>query len=165
MCVSRVNAHDYLTLDFTTKGEVKVSMVDYLKGMINDFLETITGAAATPATENLIGVKDDHERTALDETRARAFHHSVAQLLFASSRSRKDIQTAVAFLTTRVRSPDKDERGKLKRVLKYLRGTVYMPLILKAYSLNIVKWWVGASFTTHGDNKGHTGVTMSLGKG
>jgi hypothetical protein len=117
-------------------------MVDYPKGVINDFPEVVTGYAATPATENLLYVRTDEERTILDETMARAFHHLVAQLLFASSRSRKDIQTTVAFLTTRVRSHDEDDWGKLKRVLKYIRGTIHMPLVLKADSLNVVKWWV-----------------------
>jgi hypothetical protein len=40
-----------------------------------------------------------------------------------------------------------------------------MPLILKADSLNIIKWWVDASYATHGDCRGHTGATMSLGRG
>jgi hypothetical protein len=54
---------------------------------------------------------------------------------------------------------------KLKRLLKYIRGTIYMPLILKADSLNIVKWWVDASYAPHGDCKGHTGATISMGTG
>jgi hypothetical protein len=43
-------------------------------------------------------------------------------------RARQEIQTAVAFLTTRVKNPDEDDRGKLKRVLKYLNGTRYLKL-------------------------------------
>jgi hypothetical protein len=52
----------------------------------------------------------------------------VAQLLFMSTRARQDIQTAVAFLTTRVKNPDENDWGKLKRVLKYLNGTRYLKL-------------------------------------
>jgi hypothetical protein len=167
MHVSRGLVHDYLgmTLDYSTKGEVKVTMVDYLKGVLGDFPEAIIGSAHTPASEHLFDVRPDEERTPLSEEQARAFHHAVAQLLFASSRSRKDIQTAVSFLTTRVKHPDEDDWEKLKRLLKYIRGTIYMPLILKADSLNIIKWWVDASYATHGDCRGHTGATMSLGRG
>jgi hypothetical protein len=86
-------------------------------------------------------------------------------LLFASKRARKDIQTVVAFLTTIVKSPDKDDLGKVKRVLRNIRSTIYMPLILRADRLNIVKWWVDASFATHKDCWGHTGATMYLGRG
>jgi hypothetical protein len=71
----------------------------------------------------------------------------------------------VAFLTTWVKSPDEDNCIKLKRLLKYSRGTIYMPLVLSADSLNIVKWWVDASYATHGDCRGHTGATMSMGAG
>jgi hypothetical protein len=167
MRVSRGKVHDYLgmTLYFTNKGEVKVTMIDYLKGVINDFPEITTGTAITPATTNLFDVRPDNERKVLGEEQARALHQSVVQLLFATTRARKDIQHTVAFLTTIVKSPDKDDRMKLKQLLKYIRGTIYMPLILKADSLNIVKWWVYTSYATHGDCKGHTGATMSMGTG
>jgi hypothetical protein len=89
-------------------------------------------------------VRPDEERTLLNEEQARAFHHAVAQLIFASARSCKDIQTAVSFLTTRFKQPDEDDWGKLKRLLKYIRRTLYMPIILKADSLSVIKWWVDA---------------------
>ena len=40
-----------------------------------------------------------------------------------------------------------------------------MTLILIADNLNVVKWWVDASYASHDDMHGHTGVTMSLGRG
>ena len=45
-----------------------------------------------------------------------------------ATRARQDNQTTVAFFTTRVKSPDEDDWGKLKRVLKYLDGTRYLKL-------------------------------------
>jgi hypothetical protein len=71
----------------------------------------------------------------------------------------------VAFLTTRVKHPQEEDWGKLNRLLRYIRGTIYMPLILRADSFNIIKWWMDASYATHGDCRGHTGATMSLGQG
>jgi hypothetical protein len=167
MHVSRGLVHEYLgmTLDYTVKGEVKITMVDYLKGVIGDFPEVIDGTAPTAASEHLSNVRPDEERVLLEEDRARAFHHAVAQLLFASSIARKDIQLAVSFLTTKVKQPDEDDWNKLKRLLTYIRGTIYMPLILRANSLSIIKWWVDASYATHGDCRGHTGAMMSLGRG
>jgi hypothetical protein len=57
MRVLRGRVHNYLgmTLDFTKKGEVKVTMIDYLKKVISDFPKEITGTAVTPATTNLYG--------------------------------------------------------------------------------------------------------------
>jgi hypothetical protein len=71
----------------------------------------------------------------------------------------------VSFLTISVKHPDEDDWGELKRLLRYIRGTIYMPLISKVDSLNIIKWWVDASYATHGYCRGHTGATMSLGRG
>jgi hypothetical protein len=64
-----------------------------------------------------------------------------------------------------VKSPDEDDWMKLKRLLKYIRGTIYMPLILKSNSLNILKWWFNASYATHGECRGHTGATILIGTG
>ena len=50
-------------------------------------------------------------------------------------------------------------------MLRYLKSTLYCPLILRADNLNVLKWWVDASFATHPDMKGHTGATMSMGRG
>jgi hypothetical protein len=167
MKVSLGKVQDYIcmALDYTKKGEVKVTMIDYMRGETEDFPEMITRGAATPATENLFEVWPDESRILLDEKRGRAFHHATAQLMFASSRARKDIQCAIAFLTTRVKTPDEDDWGKLKRLLWYTRSTIYMPLILRADGLNIVKWWVDASFFTHKECRGHTSETMSIGRG
>ena len=94
-----------------------------------------------------------------------AFHPTMAQLLFLSARARRDIQPATAFLTTRVRSPDEDDWGKVKRVLGYLKGTLHMPLILSADSLTLSRWWVDAAYAVHDDCRGHTGAGMSFGQG
>ena len=80
-------------------------------------------------------------------------------------RAWRDIQPATAFLTTRVRSPDEDDWGKVKRVLSYLKGTLHMPLILSADLLTLSRWWVDAAYPVHDDCRGHTGAGMSFGQG
>jgi N-acetylglucosamine kinase-like BadF-type ATPase len=54
---------------------------------------------------------------------------------------------------------------KLKRLLRYSIGNIHMHLILRADILNIIKWWVDASFATNANCRDHTGATMSLGGG
>jgi hypothetical protein len=116
--------HDYLgmTLDFSFTKEVKVNMWDYLRKVIKEFPEEITGVCATPADDHLFKVRDDGKK--LNEEQVGAFHHTVYQLLFAANQAWQDIQTAVSFLTTCVKDPDEDDWKKLVRVLlKYLNGT------------------------------------------
>jgi hypothetical protein len=167
LTVHRGKIHDYLgmDLDFSKKGEVRVSMIKYLHKILEEFPETISGTAATPAGENLFKTREDTDRKLLPEEQAQHFHRTVAQLLFLSCRARRDIQTAVAFLTTRVKEPDEDDWKKLVRVLKYLNGTRHMKLTLTVDSLNIIRWWVDSSHMTHDDCKGHNGGMMLLGRG
>ena len=40
-----------------------------------------------------------------------------------------------------------------------------MILTLQATTMQVINWWVDASFAVHPDYKSHTGVTMSMGKG
>ena len=159
--------HDYLGVDmeFCDDGALEVSMIDYLKNVINDFPELIKGRAATPAHDKLFVIRDENEARKLNEEQALAFHHTVAQLLFMATRARRDIQTAVAFLTTRVKSPDEDDWGKLKRVLKYLNGTKYLKLKLTNDNLGVLKWYADGSHNTHWDCKGHGGAVFTLGVG
>ena len=84
-------------------------MEEYLRGVLDDFPEEITETLETPAASNLFNVRDEKERELINKTRAKAFHHTVAQLLFTGIRCRKDAQTAIAFLTARVRNPNKDD--------------------------------------------------------
>ena len=69
----------------------------------------ITGKASTPAADHLFSVRDADKAKYLPEEKAVAFHHTTAQLLFLSSQAMRDIQTAVSFLTARVKKPYKDE--------------------------------------------------------
>ena len=73
--------------------------------------------------------------------------------------------TPVSFLTTRVQSPDEDDWGKLRRILQYLKGTLYLKLRLEVTSLEESEWFVDASHGVHWDCKGQTGASLTLGKG
>ncbi len=89
------------------RDKVKINMTKYLSKVIADFPEEIIGKAATPAGDHLFKVEDDGRK--LNEEQADAFHHTVYQLLFAANQARRDIQTAVSFLATRVQAPDEDD--------------------------------------------------------
>ena len=60
---------------------------------------------------------------------------------------------------------DEDNWGKLKHLLRYIKYTVYIPLIPQAEILNIIKWWSDASYEMHQELRSHTVATISFGKG
>ncbi len=71
---------------------------------------------------------------------------------------------AVAFLTTSVKSPDKDNWGKLKRVLKYLNGTKYLKLRLSVENVGMLTWYVNGLHNAHLNCRGHGGALFSMGE-
>jgi hypothetical protein len=119
--VNRGHRHDYfgMNIDFSLKGTVEIDMIPYIRNIIDAFPEKIAGVQSTLAGDRLFQVRPPSEAKYLPEEQARAVHHTTAQLLFLSCICR-DIQTTVAFLTTWVKHPNKDDWGKLKRVLRYL---------------------------------------------
>jgi hypothetical protein len=123
----------------------------------------MTGTATSPAADHLFKIIEGIGL--LDKTISEFFHATVAKLLFLCKRGWPDIQTAIAFLCTRVQHPTKHDYSKLSRVIKYLRSIKDLDLRLSANNLNIVKWWVDASYAVHHDMRSHTGRTMSMGTG
>ena len=167
MKICRGKLHEYLgmTLDYRVKGQVTFSMIPYIKEIIELFskYDDSTSIASTPAAEHIFKV--DEESPKLPQKQHTVFHHFVAKCLFATKRSRPDIAVAVAFLTTRVKSPDQDDWKKLVRMIRYLRGTTELSLTLSAGSAVTPKWWVDGSHGVHPTMRGHTGGCLSLGKG
>ena len=166
LTVLRGKKHEYLgmVLDYTNEGKVKIDMRDYLKkNVLAELPEGFSGTAVTPAGVHLFDVDENAEK--LNSKDAELFHHVVAQLLFACKQGRPDLQTAVAFMTTRVKNPDIDDMKKLKRAIAYLRETIELVLTLESDGLMNIYWWVDASFGVHPDFKSHSGGTMSLGGG
>ena len=169
LAAKRGKVNDYLHMDlkYSTKGAVKVSIMNYLKNVEDEFPIEIIGTAKSPACEHLFQADedDDKQKHYLDTTRAIQCHRVTAQLLFASRRAHQDIQTTLSFLTSHFKKPDEDDWGKLVRCMKYLKGTKYMKLNLTVDNMSVIKWWMDASHNTHMDRQGHTGAMMNLGKG
>ena len=110
ICRGKINDYLGMNLDYTIKGEVHITMIPYIKEMIQDFREHDTSLekkANTPAAEFIFKV--DGRLRLFDDSRAKVFQTFVAKALFATKISRPDMHTAVAFLTTCVREPNEDD--------------------------------------------------------
>ena len=103
---------DYLGMDLdygSEPGALIVSMIKYLTKVLEEWPEELRGSKINLHSDFLFDIRDDDDRELLPEELASQFHRTVAQLLFICMRARPDIQTAVSFLTTRVKSPDVDD--------------------------------------------------------
>ena len=154
-----------MDMDWTKDGKVSISMIKYLCQILDDFVQDIHKTSVTPAAEYLLKIRKTVDSAKLPEELAVIFHHAIAQLLFLSQRARRDVQTPVAFLTKRVKSPDKDDWNKLVRVLQYLKSTLHMKLTLEVDDLRTMNWFVDSAHQVHDDCKGHTGGSLTFGKG
>jgi len=166
-----------MTLDFSKKKKVKVSMFDYVHEIISawdavkemkdregfNIVLSKKNIRTCAAPENLFKV--DESASKLSAECATAFHHIVAKALYITKRARPDICVAIAFLTTRVREPDVDDWRKLHHLICYLRVTEDLKLTLSANGLGVLKWYVDSSYAVHPNMRGQTGGGLTLGKG
>ncbi len=134
MKVHRGKTHKYLgmLLDFSHKGQCQFTMHDYIDGILQVYDLVIKDhdngyqivekrcAKTSAAPDNLLVVNEDCKK--LSGEAAAAFHTIVAKALYVNKRPRPDVSLAIAFLTTRVRSPNIEDWEKLCHLMEYLRG-------------------------------------------
>ena len=161
LSISRGKVHDYLgmNLDFCVEGEVWINMEHYI-----DAPEDMNGVSSTPAAAHLFKTNSDDPRL-LDDKKKKIFVHLVMPGLYLSQHGCPDICTAISFLCGRLHNPDEDDYKKLTRMIRYLHGMKDLILTLRANNDGIVGWWIDTLYAVHEDMKGHTGATLSLGKG
>ena len=165
MTVTRGREHTFLGMNirYTEEQTAVITMKDYLREAIAESELAITREAATPAKRTLFEVNEQSPK--LDNDQARIFHSVTAKLLYVAIRARMDLLLPVCFLGTRVSKSTEEDRGKLQRVLEYVKGTIDQEYVLGASSLTTLRTWVDASFAVHPDMRSHTGGVMSYGRG
>ena len=84
----------------------------------------------SPETKSMFIVKP---LKALSEDERKWFHSKTAKLLYLAKCARPDILTTVIFLCTRVQKAAEEDRGKLKRVLGYLKHRQDRTFTLQAH--------------------------------
>ena len=84
-----------------------------------------------------------------------------------TKRAGSDTCLSVAFLSTRVRAPNRDDWEKLRHLVGYLRKDNTRPLVLGADNDGLLIWYVDASFTVYPNMCGHrhSGGGLTHGRG
>jgi hypothetical protein len=157
--------HDYLgiTINYDERNRVKFTMFDYFEDILSEMPTDMEGAARTPAQDDLFTV--DESSPLLNEKDADFYHPTTARLLFAAKRARPDLQVAVAYMCTRVKAPTVSDYHKLGGTIKYLRNTIFKPLVLGWDGSRLLTWSVDVSFAIDIDMRSHTGAVLSIGQG
>jgi hypothetical protein len=108
-------------------------------------------------------LKVDPKSIKLSDSERELFHTVVTQGLFLCKLACPDIAPAIAFLTTRVQHPTREDWMKLVKMTWYLCGTVNDVLTLWADGTKTIKWYTDASFAVCPDFGSHTGAVMTMG--
>lgn len=167
LVITRGDTHDLLGMTITMDRKNKNVIID-MKHQIEEALEmfdeTVDDTVTSPANRNLFTTYDDESKE-LGEARSEIFHSVTAKLLFIMKRARPDIETSVSYLMTRVSKSNEKDWKKLKRCLGFLKRTINDKRVIGADSLRDLHVWIDASHAIHANMRGHTGGTMSMGRG
>jgi hypothetical protein len=167
LSITRGVNHDYIgvNIDFSGKDHVRITQYDFLEDILDKtsrYYGGMNGTSVTPAVSDIFTV--DKTSTLLSKHQAEYFYRITARLLFASKRARPDLQVAMAYFCTRVKSPKVSDYVKLVRVIKYMHAIIHLPLFLGWDKTGTLTWAVDASFAVHGDFRSHTGALLTLGR-
>jgi len=165
LAVTRGRSHNFLGIDILLgeDGLVEISQHDQVQEALNKFGETYDHHVSSPCANHLWDVNENAEK--LSKEKSDLFHSIVAKLLYITKRSRPDIETAVAFLTTRVSKSDIDDWKKLKRLMTWMNQTKDNTRVIGAKNVHELYTWIDAAFAVHMDMRSHTGGLMSFGRG
>lgn len=150
-------------LETNQQGEIQLRMDAYIQGVLDEFEHDYKPLkkSTTPASIRLFNPGTGKLLQKRDRSK---FHTTVAKLLYLSKRARPDIQLPVLYLCTRVKNPTEDDFSKLLKLLGYLKLTKHKTrLISRRGDMNRLVAYVDASFASHADGKGHTGLVLKWG--
>ena len=165
MKTSRGKIHKFLGMDinFMKDKSVKIEMKQQLLEAIEIVGEPVDDKVSTPANKKPFEIDDEAET--LIGNKSRIFHSTVAKLLYLCKRGKPDIETAVAFLYTRVSKSDVHDWKKLLRVLGFLKVTINDARYIAIDNIKHLFSWADASYAVHHDMKSHTVGATSFGRG
>ena len=161
----RGTKHDLLGMkvDFIGDGKVTIDLRDHIKEGIEAFGDDVSRKVSSPATKHLHSVNPNSAK--LSAKQADTFHSVVSKMLWIAHRARPDIDPAISFLCTRVKSPTREDWYKLKRVMQWVNQTIDDIRVIGANDLSELFTWVDAAYAVHENMRSHTGGAMSFGWG
>ena len=161
LTISTGTEHTFLgiRIKYLDGGTVSLNMRDYIQEVVDDFGEDVSQMVSTPATRWLFVVSDARK---LKGERVETFSLLVLKLLWFCQRGRMDCSPSVAFLCTRVKSPDVKDWKKLKRIISFLHQKIDDVRIIGADELLKMQTFIDSSHAVHEDMKGHTSGTITF---
>lgn len=119
--------------------------------------------ASTPMETSYLKEPNDQSNLLQDN---HLYRKAIGKLLYIATITRPDISTAVGILSRKVSKPTKMDWNAVKRVIRYLKGTINKKLKLSARTSHKLTGYVDADWAgDKSDRKSTSGYLFSIGEG
>jgi len=140
------NLNYYLNIhfDYINEDQVLIHQEQYIKKLLNDYGMFDCNSVTTPIVNG-----DNEDSEEIDKTK---YEEILGKLNYISRISRPDIAFTISRLYSYVKKPTKHNWSMIKRLLRYLKGTIKQGIIIsKPSNNNEIKTYTDASFASKND--------------
>ena len=140
------NLNYYLNIhfDYINEGQILIHQEQYIKKLLNDYGMFDCNSVTTPIVNG-----DNEDSEEIDKTK---YEEILGKLNYISRISRPDIAFTISRLYSYVKKPTKHNWSMIKRLLRYLKGTIKQGIIIsKPSNNNEIKTYTDASFASKND--------------
>lgn len=109
------------------KNTIEIDQIEYLKSILEQYGMSDCHSVSTPIEPNLNLL----ENVVVDNVLENKCRQLIGSLMYAMLGSRPDISVALSYLSTYQNKPSTDLWNALKRVLRYIKGTINLKLLYK----------------------------------
>jgi hypothetical protein len=156
--VTHTNTHLGIHIQHNSNGSITLSQPGYIKKIINHCnLDNNTSYPNVPYEVNTNTLPDI---TPYDISKYRSI---IGLLNHAAVHTRPDILYITSELASKLTNPCVNDYLAAIRVVKYLHGTINLGLTFNADGPVELYAYVDASYNSHVDAKGHTGICFTIG--
>ena len=139
---------------------IAIHQTDYIRKLLTVFDMDHCNPVGTPMAESdrerIVGVHSDP----LNSEEKRKYQQLVGCLLFLVHGSRPDIAYAVIRLSQFSSRPELHHWDALKRILRYLKGTIHATLVLGQRSDTYLEGYFDAAYADNGDKRSSGGYVF-----
>ena len=150
----------YVGMYFTRNDNYTVSAkkIGYVEGLLRRYNDSIDNKVVVTPSDTLL-FTDDGNGEPVNQT---WFSSLLMSLMYIALRTRPDIIKEVAYLSTHMQNPTKNDVPKLVRILRYLNGTKDRGITFSNDDMNL-SVWIDASYAIHDDAKSQSAVVITVG--
>jgi hypothetical protein len=154
------NDISYLGINISMRGpgRLYISQPGYINEILQEFKPT--RSYPTPCKEDIFK-RPEIELTG-DPVEIRDYLSKLMKLMFLATRTRPDLLLTLSILSSKARAPNIHDMERLDRVVGYLLETRNKGLKMEINNMNLFAYF-DASWASHSDLKGHSGVVITLG--